>query len=415
MAGAATELVRGWLASSPEIARRLLSSRFALSRKQIAALGSDATSLSKNPELAWHELLEDPTVPVDWRLLSSNRGRFWTRALLDKYARRWDFGLLSKNPALPWSVELISAFEPRWSWLELSANPGLEWSAELLAAFRGRWVWSRVAANPAVRWDATLLSRHRSELDAIDPEFRPHERPKQIAPGVTLCETGWHHLQQNRSAVWSEILPLIPRPVWSLLSRNPALPWSKLFLVEHEHEIDFGCLAVNGAVPWDLGLIDRHADQLGWLQLAANPALPWSDELLRRFESHAESVWKRLSGNSGARWTPRQLSAHRHSLDWSAISSSAALEEDTIETFADRLDFEAGLPVNRRLPWSARLIERWRDQWSWSCLGTNPALPWSTGLLLRFGDRWQLESFGQNDVGWALLRPLFAEVLADLG
>jgi len=406
--GGAQAVVRRLLLDETEQARRLLALRYPLDARWVRRPELDRQRLSRNPFLPWRELLRDVPDFIDWKLLSENQGAFWDEDLVERHSRRWDFARLSANPALQWNDALLTRFRHRFSWRNLSVNPGLPWDVDFVERHRAHWDWSRLAANPGIAWNREWIDRFGSELSAVDAEYVPYERPRPIAPGVTLCETGWHHLQQNRSVAWDEVLALIPEPSWSLLSRNPALPWSREFVERHEHEIDWGRLAVNPAVAWDLEMIDAHADQLGWLHLAVNPSLPWSDELLRRFEVHADSVWRRLSANPGAAWTLPQLERYRHRLDWGerGISRYGALAESVIERWEEQLDFATGLPKNERLAWSVELIRRWSERWGWTKLGENPALPWSAALLTSFADRWQIRSFEQNDSAWRELSAL---------
>jgi len=411
--GGAKPAVRQLLLGQRESTRQLLALRYPLDARRASTKGFDSARLCRNPYLPWRELLREAPSFVDWKLLSENQGGFWDEELVERHSRRLDFARLSANPSVPWTSELLVRFRKRWSWRELSMNPGLPWDASFLERHRSNWEWSRLAANPGIAWSRDWVERFGSELDAPDREYVPYERPRQIAPGVTLCESGWHHLQQNRSVAWEDVLPVLQEPVWSLLSRNPALPWSAEFIERHEHDIDWGRLAVNPSAPWRIDLIDAHADQIEWLHLAGNPSLPWSDDLLERFEPHADSVWRRLSANSGAAWSNPQLERHRHRLEWGArgISRFGAMADPVVERWADWLDFQAGVPRNERLAWSAELVHRWSDRWGWACLGENPALPWSDSLLAGFADHWQIASFEHNDAAWRALADLLDDDL----
>ena len=72
---------------------------------------------------------------------------------------------------------------------------------------------------------------------------------------------------------------------------------------------------------------------------------------------------------------------------------------ELIERFEDRWDWGGdgllgpGLSANEALPWSFELIERYEDRWDWEDLSGNEALPWSLELIERYEASMELERY----------------------
>ena len=68
---------------------------------------------------------------------------------------------------------------------------------------------------------------------------------------------------------------------------------------------------------------------------------------------------------------------------------SNVLDMDLIEQHGDQLYWDS-LSINKSLPWSEALIERYKDKWDWgeNGLSSNESLPWGDPLIERFADKW---------------------------
>ncbi|RKS93846.1 UvrD-like helicase family protein [Flavobacterium limicola] len=88
-----------------------------------------------------------------------------------------------------------------------------------------------------------------------------------------------------------------------------------------------------------------------------------------------------------------------HSL---AIFNNQPLSVESIEKFKDSWEWDT-LSENKALPWSPELIEKFSDKWNWNRLSFNEALPWSIEFIERFSDKWDWEGLSSNE---ALTRSL---------
>jgi hypothetical protein len=93
------------------------------------------------------------------------------------------------------------------------------------------------------------------------------------------------------------------------------------------------------------------------------------------------------------------------------LSGRAALDGDMIELYADHWKWGRNcamrrhqlLSLNRVLPWSAEMIERFADLWEWKLLSKNESLPWSIELIEHFENRWDWFGLSKNEaLPWSI-------------
>lgn len=63
------------------------------------------------------------------------------------------------------------------------------------------------------------------------------------------------------------------------------------------------------------------------------------------------------------------------------LSKNAFLNEELIERFEDKWDYNDSLPKNEAIPWSIELISKYKNKWGWDLFSSNKSLPWSIELF----------------------------------
>jgi hypothetical protein len=67
--------------------------------------------------------------------------------------------------------------------------------------------------------------------------------------------------------------------------------------------------------------------------------------------------------------------------------------------------------MNKSLPWSVELIERFEDKWNWYYLSENKSLPWSVELIERFEDKWEWNYLAHEALYQKVIAPHFSDQL----
>src|SRR5690606_16046637 len=143
----------------------------------------------------------------------------------------------------------------------------------------------------------------------------------------------------------------INRWYWNGLSINKALPWSKTFIEKHENRWKWnsylGSLNRNESLPWSKELIEKYKDKWDYKSLIKNQYVLCKTEIIEICKD---------------KWTE---------WDWKG--------SDYI--YDDKLHYDEGLSGSKYLPWSEKLIEKYKDKWHWIRIFVNQEIHWNLKML----------------------------------
>ncbi len=197
---------------------------------------------------------------------------------------------------------------------------------------------------------------------------------------------------------------------WELVRTNEAIKWNVDIIGEFVDELlpaeDPGYqtpeFSFNDSIPWSVELIDPFIDRWYWEGLVCNHILPRELRLhyrdrLSQIEDYDPLEAERLE----------QSHAHHDELDdWFDFSLlKSELErmdehpelciQDPDEIVDGKVNWNM-LSSNEFLPWSAELIDRFKDNWNWRRLSLNENIPWSYDIITRFGYRLDWQALSSN-------------------
>jgi hypothetical protein len=211
-----------------------------------------------------------------------------------------------------------------------------------------------------------LLEHEDFFLAGISIWFRLTHR--QLTKYQTILD--WWSVVENRHIEWnSEIMDefkgriFIEEDIFPTINTNQSLPWSIAFITRFEDLWDWELLSQNEAF-MRIPVLRRH----------------FSDRLYPHIGEYEE--YDSESYNSKEKTVIEDLERDLADLERYKEWQFQSVEE--IEK-AKNIDWRR-LSQNAVLPWSAELIERYKDKWEWMWLGQNQYIPWSVELMTQFED-----------------------------
>ena len=213
-------------------------------------------SLSGNKSVPWSiELMEELKSEIkNWNFISSNAGKFWTEAFVEKYVNEinWNY---ADNPSIPLSFQIIEKNTQRIGWTNASKNQNLPWTAETIEKYKDELAFGWLSENPGLPWSFELINKYADKWN-------------------------WSNLGSNSAIPWTEkfIEDNLEKfqnfnGTWSLW-QNKGLPQTESFWIKHK-EILFpshkgsGLMRVidaskNETIPLSLNLVFELKDNLDW-------------------------------------------------------------------------------------------------------------------------------------------------------
>jgi|GEM_PF-2118911 len=332
---------------------------------------------------------------LDEDLLMRNDSTIFTEKMFEQifvsekryYNKERDWIELSKMKNLPWSVFFLEEYQDKWHWklqripglldMGLSANPAVVSSPEIVRAFKDRWDWKILSRQPDGKtfpWDIDLL---REFSDSIQWGFLAENR-----------NLDWNEdIIDEFSDKWTEYIyfrwesltdPSFNIDKWESLSANPALPWSISFIDKYQDKWEWSRLSYNKGLPWSIELIEIYKNKWDWSELSANGGIKWDEELIKRYKDKVDIC--KLHENKSVVWTNDML-------------------DRCFETVKkDKCNYIrwSGFAENENIPWTADLLEKYKEYLSWSSLSNNPKLPWNGDLIKKFLLNWDWSSLSQS-------------------
>ena len=107
----------------------------------------DWYGISRNPNITWDIIKENPEKPWNWCYLSRHPNI--TFDIIKEYPEKpWDWFGLSCNPNITWDI-IQENLDRLWSWSELSSNPNITWDI-IQENLDKPWNWIAISCNPNI-------------------------------------------------------------------------------------------------------------------------------------------------------------------------------------------------------------------------------------------------------------------------
>lgn len=377
--------------------------------------------------------------------LSSNISLPWSIEFIEKFKHYLDWEELSLNESLPWSLEFIAEFYDYWNWKSLSFNKKLPWSIKLIDEYKEKWDWDYLSSNKGIPWSTTILNKYDDLLN--------FDKLWGIRKSIVSTETFFVTIFKNKKWLNDEWLQYMDGLIdyyeeyktqvelddydlhnfFDFLTED--LDWNSEFLFENGIIDNYGDL--------DLSLFKIHIGR-NWQQLSRNTKLPWSFELIEKYKNNWN--WYYLSMNSGIiisleifekfntswnGWNPKTLGLNKNikaeiiekypysctyeeQTDYDKIYYTSYLynelfpwtinliEEKSFDLFYkgnNRSPVRKIFAKNIIVPWSVKLLDRFKHDLNWSYITANESVPWSLDLINKFAIH-----LTYSDLIWQLLR-----------
>jgi len=180
---------------------------------------------------------------------------------------------------------------------------------------------------------------------------------------------------------------------WYSIVANRSIEWNLEIMHEFKELIfvsddPFPEINVNQSLPWSIEFITPFEDLWSWELLSQNDALTDIPVVRRHFSNRLYPYLGEYEEcgiepyNAPAMTLTEELELELNSLnmykEWQLQSAEEIDKTKNIDWIR--------LSQNQVLPWSANLIEKYKEKWDWWFLCTNASIPWSVQLIRQFED-----------------------------
>lgn len=154
-------------------------------------------------------------------------------------------------------------------------------------------------------------------------------------------------------------------------------------------------------IPQEMIIEFKYKIRWDWFQIENAIRYPYPNhEVL-------ESIWYKLIV-----WNKHLIHKVQDTISFELLCTLENVEwdEDLLDEYVFKFDSISNcwtnLSCNRSLPWSKKLIKKYKEKWKWNYLSANQSLPWSEELIIQFEDYWHFrpkrydlysESLNEND------------------
>lgn len=281
----------------------------------------------------------------------------FTDEFLKKYDKVIDWKKMAKNSLMN-NADFIERFEDKLNWYALSESFNLIWTEEILERYKDRLNWSsknkdengetyfwNFSNNRGFTWTIERIEKYKEYLD-------------------------WFDFHSNLGDFWTEemIEKYAGALIWELFYPRSKQPFSKKFIEKY---------ITMTEKPWlKLGivhcpeLIIKYADDIEWSVVSLSEQLPWSKEFIDMWFSRLDK--SQLARNSKAIHNMEMFEYLRKKWD------------DDMKYF-----YLSCCPGNF---WTRELVEKYKDEWDWSCMSGNTALPWSVEFIETYRGKWRFRN-----------------------
>ncbi|MEO9210236.1 MAG: hypothetical protein ABI208_04010 [Ginsengibacter sp.] len=273
--------------------------------------------------------------------------------LLAKYYNIWDWDLISLNETILWSEKVIDRYSPLLNWNFLSRNKAVLWDVDFLEKYQNKIEWIWLSANEAFPSSEEIVEKYFDNWD------------------------------------------------WKILSQNPGLPWKAEFVDKYKNKWDWFHLSENHGLPLSFDLIDKFLNNWNWGALSRLTTFP--NQLINKYPDLVN--WSSLRWNNKFQWDSEATKKYNVKGNKMGFIYTYPLNIDMIASYKNReIGLWECLSLNRNIPWSFELIEKYDENWEWGSLSLNTDLPWSSELIAKYREKWDWEClFTNKTIPWSIL------------
>lgn len=325
-------------------------------------------------------------------------------------------------------------------------------SMEQLKKWRNKLDWETIASNIHLPWSLELFREFDYELtmreDELSPESLEDLSTVKAKPGE--YHLGIYFIEKIQWSI--EFLDFAKdKLTWFLVTEKWPLEMTVEMLDRYADYFDFYFINGYWDLPWTSDLLERYADKWDYhsLSVRLKDGNRVDDDVLKTLERLSPEYFtgftqnkltekdrivfnnglkmfykinsildgegdlsseeffflldhctlNRLIASDRLNWTSGLIDYLSDRKDWEDIFDRREIfvNEELIDKYIDRIPFGKreyrefpfrGLSSNVNMPWSVKLIEKYRDRWNWKQLSINPSIPACEELLEAFIDLW---------------------------
>jgi hypothetical protein len=195
----------------------------------------------------------------------------------------------------------------------------------------------------------------------------------------------WFRLTHRQLTKYQTILN------WDYVIESRQIDWNSEIIDEFKERIfdkddPFPKININVSLPWSVEFVARYEDLWCWELLAQNKALMSIPAIRRRFSDRLYPyIGTYEDYDSESEDSDERTFAEELEIELNSLNSHKEWQFQTVEEIEQDKNIDwLRLSQNAVLPWSAELIERYKDKWDWTWLGQNEYIPWSVELMKQF-------------------------------
>jgi hypothetical protein len=336
--------------------------------------------ISKNSNITWEIIKNNPTIPWNWPNISENKNITWD-IILNNLDKPWFWDLISLNKNITWDI-IINNLDCPWDWNYLSRYKPITWCIikQNINLFKQRLNWNLIGSN--LKFDFEILKN----LGLTVPwNFQNLSRSNIINWDIVIKykdqDWDWDALSNSRNLDYNIILEHINQAWnWDSISFNLKITSQVLstnqnlnyYILSFNKSITEEILIDHKDKPWNYVGLSSNCQNISKEFVLNNPDKPWNYDLLAYkniiimdkisnlttvihntklpLEFIKENIdlfttdqqWRCLSKNENLNFD-FILDNLDKSLDWSAISSSDYITYEIVNN-------------NRNLPWNWRCL-----------------------------------------------------------
>jgi hypothetical protein len=145
-------------------------------------------------------------------------------------------------------------------------------------------------------------------------------------------------------------------------------------LKELEVLLDFSVISCNQRIEWTEAILEEFSLNYCWAGLSSNPSVKWTPDLIEKYKNYID--WHHAAGNKSFPWTKMLFFRFKDLMDWDTLDDlPIRLNADDIGLLKKEQIWNLARFEN--VEWEISLIERYKDQLDWICIGRNRAMPYS--------------------------------------
>ena len=133
--------------------------------------------------------------------------------------------------------------------------------------------------------------------------------------------------------------------------------------------------------------MQKIVNEEAWKELSGD--FNWSETLLEKFQDMVD--WNEISENRNIRWTVSMIQKFKNRINWEKFSeyiNEDSLTETILETFKNKWQWHK-LSVNRDVPLTYDLLDKYADLWDWEEIIDNYGNNVFEGYAIEFYERYR--------------------------